>query len=245
MASAKCESVIDRAQSFTGHLTELRSRLIKAGSAVVVGSIVAFFFHEWILDLLARPFERAVEGGELAVFRPTEAFSLVMRISFFGGVVLASPVILYQLWRFISPALSKREKKWIIPLLTILTLLFAGGVVLGYWALSRGLEFLLTFGGDRLEPIIGAHNYLGFAMRFILAFGVSFEFPVFLFAAAAAGVVTSAKLRGGRRWAVLIILFAAALITPSGDPLTLMLLSVPLYAMFEATILAIRFILKK
>lgn len=233
------------AMSFMDHLTELRDRVIKVGVAVVITSIAAFFFHEWILDLLARPFEEAIENGRLAVFRPTEAFSLVMRLSLFGGVVLASPVILYQIWRFVSPALSKREKKWVIPLMGILTLLFASGVVLGYWALARGLEFLLNFGGESLEPIIGADNYLAFAMRFILAFGIAFEFPVFLFAAAAAGIVGSAKLRQGRRWAVLLILLAAALITPSGDPLTLMLLSVPLYAMFEITILAIRFILKK
>lgn len=227
------------------HLGELRTRLIKSGIALVVASVGAFFFHEWILDLLSRPFEEAVDGGRLAVFRPTEAFSLVMRLSLFGGVVLASPVLLFQLWRFVSPALSKREKKWVMPLMAILTVLFVAGVLLGYWALERGLDFLLNFGGDSLEPIIGADHYLGFAMRFILAFGIAFEFPVFLFAAAAAGVVDSVRLRGGRRWAVVVILFSAALITPSGDPLTLMLLSVPLYAMYELTILAIRFILKK
>ncbi len=231
--------------TFMDHLGELRARLIKVGIAVVAGSIAAFFFNNWILDLLSRPFEEAVDGGKLAIFRPTEAFSLVMRLSLFGGIVLASPVILYQLWRFISPALSKRERKLVIPLMGILTLLFAGGVILGYWALSRGLEFLLNFGGDSLQPIIGADNYLGFAMRFILAFGIAFEFPVFLFAAAATGIIGSARLRQGRRWAVLIILLAAALITPAGDPLTLMLLSLPLYAMFEITILLIRFILKK
>lgn len=231
--------------SFLDHLGELRERLIKAGIALVVASIAAFFFHEWLLDILSRPFESAVEDGSLAVFRPTEAFSLVMRLSLFGGIVLASPVILYQIWRFVSPALSRREKKWVIPLMAILTVLFVSGVVLGYWALTRGLEFLLTFGGDDLQPVIGADNYLGFAMRFILAFGIAFEFPVFLFAAAAVGLVGSTKLRQGRRWAVLTIMLAAALITPSGDPLTLMLLSVPLYAMFEITILAIRYILKK
>lgn len=231
--------------SFLDHLGELRERLIKAGVAVVAASITAFFFNEWILDILSRPFESAVEDGKLAVFRPTEAFSLVMRLSLFGGIVLASPVILYQIWRFVSPALSRREKKWVIPLMAILTILFVSGVVMGYWALTRGLAFLLTFGGGNLEPVIGADNYLGFAMRFILAFGVAFEFPVFLFAAAAAGLVRSTTLRQGRRWAILIILFAAALITPSGDPLTLMLLSVPLYAMFEMTILAIRLILKR
>lgn len=234
-----------RNMAFMEHLGELRGRLMKAGATVVVAAVASFFFHEWILDLLSRPYERAVDGGGLAVFRPTEAFSLVMRLSLFGGIVLSSPVILYHIWRFVSPALSMREKKWVIPLMGVLTVLFSAGVVLGYWALGRGLEFLLGFGGESLQPIIGADNYLAFAMRFILAFGIAFEFPVFLFAAAAAGVVGSAKLRQGRRWAVLIILIAAALITPSGDPLTLMLLATPLYAMFEVTILAIRFILKK
>ena len=229
---------------FLEHLGELRSRLVKVSATLVAASVVAFVFHDWILDLLSKPYEQAVDG-RLVFFRPTEAFGLVMRLSLFGGIVLSSPVIIYQLWRFISPALSKSEKKWVIPLMGVFTILFGAGVVLGYWALTRGLEFLLEFGGDSLEPIIGADFYLAFAMRFILAFGIAFEFPVFLFGAAAAGIITSAKLRGSRRWAVLIIVLAAALITPSGDPLTLTLLSVPLYIMFEITILAIRFILKK
>ena len=97
--------------AFMEHLSELRVRLVRIGAAVVVGSIGSFFFHEWILELLARPFEQALDDGRLAVFRPTEAFSLVMRLSLFGGIVVASPVIIYQLWRFISPALSKSEKK--------------------------------------------------------------------------------------------------------------------------------------
>ena len=236
---------LQRRMSFMDHLGEVRGRLIKVAVAVVIASIGAFIANNWILELLARPFESAVVDGRLAVFRPTEAFSLVMRLSLFGGIVLASPVIFYQLWRFVSPALSKREKKWVIPLIGVFTALFVAGVTLGYWALGRGLEFLLNFGGDNLQPIIGANNYLSFAMRFILGFGIAFEFPVFLFAAAAAGVVGSEKLRAGRRWAVLIIVFAAALITPSGDPLTLMLLSTPLYGMYELTILAIRFILRK
>ncbi len=236
---------LQRRMSFIEQLAELRARLIKAGVAVVIASIGAFMVNERILEVLARPFEEAVVDGRLAVFRPTEAFSLVMRLSLFGGVVLASPIIFYQLWRFVSPALSKREKRWVVPLIGVLTVLFVAGVALGYWALGRGLEFLLAFGGDSLQPIIGADNYLSFAMRFILGFGIAFEFPVFLFAAAAAGVVGSETLRKARRWAVLIILFAGALITPSGDPLTLMLLSTPLYAMYELTILAIRFILRK
>jgi len=227
------------------HLEEFRSRLIKAAIAIAIGTTVAFFFNEEILALLAEPYQVAVPGGTLAFFRPTEAFSTVMRLAIFGGVILASPVILYQMWRFAAPALSPREKKWAYPITIVFVLLFAIGIVVGYAALERGLAFLLDFGGDALEPVIGADFYLKFATRFILAFGIAFEFPVFLFAAAAVGAVTSKKLRSNRRWALLIILIAAAVITPSGDPMTLALLAGPLYILFELTILAIRFLLRK
>ncbi len=227
------------------HLEEFRSRLVKAAAAVAVGTIIAFFFNEEILDLLARPYQAAVPHGQLAFFRPTEAFATVMRLSLFGGAILASPVILYQSWRFVSPALTPKEKRWSYPITAVFAFLFLSGVVVGYVALERGLGFLLEFGGDALTPIIGADFYLKFATRFILAFGIAFEFPVFLFAAAAVGAVNSKMLRSNRRWALLIILIAAAVITPSGDPMTLMLLSVPLYILYELTILAIRFILRK
>jgi sec-independent protein translocase protein TatC len=227
------------------HLLEFRSRLVKAAIAVAVGTTVAFLFNEQILDLLAKPYQVAVPGGQLAFFRPTEAFSTVMRLAFFGGLILASPVVLYQLWRFVVPALSPKEKRWSYPITAVFVVLFLSGVVLGYLSLERGLGFLLEFGGDALTPIIGADFYLKFATRFILAFGLAFEFPVFLFAAAAVGAVSSKLLSSNRRWAVLIILIAAAIITPSGDPMTLMLLSVPLYVLYELTILAIRFILRR
>jgi sec-independent protein translocase protein TatC len=227
------------------HLQEFRSRLVKSVIAVALGTAIAFVFNEEILNLLARPYQIAVPDGQLAFFRPTEAFATVMRLSLFGGVILASPVILYQSWRFVAPALSPKEKRWAYPITAVFAALFLSGVAVGYVALERGLGFLLEFGGDALTPIIGADFYLKFATRFILAFGLAFEFPVFLFAAAAVGVVSSKVLRSNRRWALLIILIAAAIITPSGDPMTLMLLSVPLYILYELTILAIRFILRK
>lgn len=233
------------AMPLMSHLVELRSRVVKSTAAVAIGTVVAFFFNEQILNLLAKPYQIAVPDGSLAFFRPTEAFATVMRMSLFGGVILASPVILYQLWRYVSPALKPSEKRWAYPITAAFVLLFLLGVVVGYVALDRGLGFLLEFGGDALTPIIGADFYLKFATRFILAFGIAFEFPMFLFAAAAVGAVTSKKLRSNRRWAVLIILIAAAIITPSGDPMTLMLLSVPLYLLYELTILAIRFVLKR
>lgn len=235
----------DVTMSFRDHIVEFRSRLIKVLIALTVATIVAFFFNEWILDILSEPYQLAVEDGKLAFFRPTEAFSLVMRLSLFGGVVLASPVIIYQIWRFVGPALTPREKRYVVPLSGILAVLFVAGVVLGYWSLSRGLEFLIGFGGDSLQPTVGADFYLTFAMRFVLVFGLAFEFPVFLFAAALFGITTSAKLRGGRRWALTIILVSAAVLTPSGDPVTLMLLTAPLYLLYELTIIAIRLVLRK
>jgi sec-independent protein translocase protein TatC len=168
-----------------------------------------------------------------------------MKVALWTGAILASPVILYQTWRFVSPALTPREKRWAIPVTAILVVLFLGGVAIGYLALEKGLVFLLDFGGDALEPVIGADLYFKFAMRFLLAFGVAFEYPVFLFVAAAFGAVSSKWLGKNRRWAIVIILVGAAVITPSGDPLTLMMLSLPLYLLYELTILSIRFILKK
>lgn len=227
------------------HLEEFRSRLIKAAIAVAIGTTLAFFFNQEILALLAEPYKVAVPDGKLAFFRPTEAFSTVMRLSIFGGVILSSPVILYQMWRFAAPALSPKEKKWAYPITAVFVVLFVMGIVVGYAALERGLAFLLEFGGDSLTPVIGADFYLKFATRFILAFGIAFEFPVFLFAAAAIGAINSKKLRDNRRWALLIILIAAAVITPSGDPMTLALLAGPLYVLFELTIIAIRVFLRK
>jgi len=233
------------AAPFMEHLEELRNRIIKVAIAVGIGTLIAFFLNEWILEVMIRPYRIAIPDASLAYFRPTEAFSLVMRLSLFGGFIIASPVVLYQLWRFVGPALTKREKRWAVPLTVVFVALFLIGLAIGYWALSRGLGFLLEFGGDSLVPVIGADFYLKFAMRFILAFGISFEFPIFIFAAAATGVVGSAQLRKGRRWAILTIVVFAAVITPTGDPLTLAMLAVPMYVLYEASILAVRWVLRK
>lgn len=232
-------------QPIMEHLSELRSRIFKAAAAVVIGSIVAFIFRQWIFDLLVEPYERITDDSTLAFFRPTEAFSLFMRLSLFGGLVLASPIVIYQIWAFVAPALSKREKRLAFPIVTILVALFIGGIGFGYWSLQRGLGFLIDFGGDSLEPVIGGNFYLTFAMRFLLVFGIAFEFPVFLYAAAAMGVVGWRQLASGRRWAVLIIVTVGAVVTPSGDPITLLLLSIPLYVFYEVTIWIVRFTLRR
>lgn len=226
------------------HLVELRSRIIKAMVAVAVGSVVGFIFYRDVLEILARPYEGATDQP-LAFFQPTEPFTLALRVALFSGTILASPVIIYQIWRFIGPALTQKEKRYVYPLSGVIAVLFGAGVALGYFTLPLALRVLFSFAGDLLQETVGVNFYFSFAMRFILAFGIAFQFPVFLFAAAALGLVSSQALRNQRRWAVVFVVFAAALMTPGGDPLTLLLLSTPMYLLYELAILAIRFILKR
>jgi sec-independent protein translocase protein TatC len=167
-----------------------------------------------------------------------------MRIGLFGGIILASPVVLYQIWAFVNPALTSGERKWAVPVVAALVVLFIGGVAFGYWSLPRGLEFLLgILSGVETDLQIG--QYYSFTLRFLLAFGLAFLYPVFLFAAAAAHVITAEQLARGRRWAIVIIVIGAALITPSGDAFTLLVLSVPLYVMYEATYWLVRLTLSR
>ncbi len=231
-------------QSILTHLDELRWRIVKMAIAILVGAIIAFVFADQLRSILEEPFKTAAPESSLQALAATEQWGVLMRIGLFGGVILASPVIRFQMWGFVNPALTSRERKWAIPVVMALAILFVGGVLFGYWSLPRGLAFLLGIFPD-IDNNLRVGDYYSFTLRFLLAFGLAFLYPVFLFAAAAAGVVTSQQLARGRRWAVLIVVTGAALITPSGDAFTLMLLSVPLYLMYEITYWLVRFVLKK
>jgi sec-independent protein translocase protein TatC len=236
--------VTDQPQSILSHLEELRWRILKAAIAVFAGAIVAFVFADQLRSLLEAPFYAAMPDNSFQALRPGEEWGVLMRIGLFGGLILAMPVVLYQLWAFINPALTTQERKWAIPTVGALVILFVGGVLFGYALLPRGLAFLLgIFPNVENNLLIG--DYYSFVLRFLLAFGVAFLYPVFLFAAAAAGVVSSEQLARGPRWAILIVVTGAALITPTGDILTLAALAIPLYLMYEITYWLIRLLLKK
>jgi sec-independent protein translocase protein TatC len=236
--------VSDAPQSILSHLEELRWRILKCGIAVMVGVIVAFIFATPLRDILEKPFYEAAPGNSFQALRAGEEWGVLMRVSFFGGVILASPVILYQIWAFINPALTARERKWAVPIVSSLVILFIGGVAFGYFVLPRGLHFLLNiFPNVENDLLIG--EYYSFVLRFLMAFGAAFLYPVFLFAAAAAGVVSSQQLASGRRWAILAVVTAAALITPTGDVVNLMILAVPMYIMYEIVYWLVRLVLKK
>ncbi len=234
----------DKPQPILAHLAELRTRIIKISIALVITSAFALVFANPLTDILERPFREAAPDEDLIALEAGEEFGVLMRVAFFGGAMLASPVIFYQLWAFVSPALTSKERKWVIPLVTVFVLLFAGGVLFGYALLPRALEVLLGIFPDVENPLrIGA--YYSFVLRLLLALGITFQFPVFLFASAAAGITDSRKLGNARRWAVLVIVVGAAAITPTGDPLTLMAVAAPLYLLYEVTILLIKLILRK
>jgi sec-independent protein translocase protein TatC len=227
------------------HLEELRWRIVKCAAVVLVGAIVAYLYRTQLIDLLRRPYEIAFpDGSPLVVLSPTEQFATAMKVAIYGGLVLASPVLFYQTWAFINPALTPRERRWAIPLVAAFVLLFAVGTTFAYWVLPRGLGFLLQIIPD-VESTLRIGEYMSFVTRFLLVFGLAFEFPLFLFAGAATGLVSSEQLGRGRRWAVLVIVVLGAAVTPTGDPLTLALLAVPLYIFYEATIWLVRLVLRR
>jgi sec-independent protein translocase protein TatC len=234
----------DEPQSLLSHLNELRWRIIKAALGIGVGSTVGLVFANPITDFLAIPYRNSCADCEFQFIAPTESFSVLMKVAVFVGLILGSPVVLYQIWAFISPALTSKERKWVVPVIAASVTLFVAGIAFGYWSLPRAFDFFLSIFPD-VESRLRLGDYYSFVVRFLLAFGFSFLYPVFLFGLAAAGVISSRQLGSGRRWAVLVIVIASAAITPTGDIITLSLLSAPLYLFYEITYWLVRLVLRK
>jgi sec-independent protein translocase protein TatC len=238
------ESSRDQPQSLMAHLDELRWRILKAAGGVVAASLLSLIFANPLKDLLAAPYEQVCTGDCFQLIAPAESFSVLMRVAVVAGVIIGSPIVLYQIWAFVSPALHDRERKWAIPVIGGSVFLFVAGVIFGYWTLPKAFQFFLGIFDD-VPSQFRLGEYFSFVIRYLLAFGVSFMYPVFLFGAAAAGLIGSRQLARGRRWAVLIIVVVAAAITPTGDVLTLTLLSTPLYLFYELTYWLVRLTLRK
>lgn len=220
------------------HLGELRTRLIKSVFAVIVGGIVCWVFYNDLLGFLVDPYcEVENEDCGLNVFDPLEGFSVRMMVSTYGGVALAVPVWLWQLWKFVSPGLYPHEKRHGMAFVTSGVLLFVLGAGLAYWSLPRALDFLIEIGGEDLTSTFRVRAYVEFVVKMMMAFGLGFEFPLVLIFLQLVGVLEYETLKGGRRFALVGIVILVAVITPSGDPFTLMVLSVPMYLFYEMAIL--------
>ena len=221
------------------HLRELRSRIIRSFLAIAVASLTMLTVYDPVKNFLTQPYRNLCSArpdfkcdGSLFSLGPLDGFSARMRICLYGGVVLALPVILWQIWRFIVPALSKKEKRYAVPFIVSSIVLFAVGCSLAYWTLDKALEFLISWSGTDVSQAYQVTKYISLVVLMMLAFGVGFLSPVLLVFLQLVSVVTPRALIKQWRYAIMGIFVAAAVITPSGDPVSMLALAVPLSILY-------------
>lgn len=227
-----------------GHLTELRRRVVLVMITLVVTCTVAFVAYPQILHWLQAPYCSISPHCSLYVTGPLDGLSLRIHVATYGGVFLASPVILWQVWRFVTPGLHRNEKRYVVPFVAASLILFAAGAALAVVSLPHALRFLGTIGGPTLHQIYDPNKYVGLVTALMAVFGITFEFPVVLVALEVAGVLSPSKLASWRRWAIVLIVTGAAIITPSGDPFSMLALAVPLYVFYEVSIVIGKLVLR-
>jgi sec-independent protein translocase protein TatC len=232
------------------HLQELRDRVFRSAVAIVLALLVGLVVYNPLLELLIRPYcelDPALRAGvfdaedcRLIITDVMGQFFLRIKIAAVLAVVLAGPVVCYQIWRFVTPGLREVERKYAAPFILISQIMFAVGAVFSYYILPRGLTVLLGLGGDNVVAVLDANEYLTFLIHMMVGFGVAFELPLILISLVLMGVLTSQTLRTFRRQALFGIFVAAAIITPTTDPLTMSLMAGPLVAFYEGSILVAR-----
>jgi sec-independent protein translocase protein TatC len=223
--------------SLIEHLTELRSRLIKMCIAVAVGAVVVWIFYDPILAFLKAPLNEADPNAQLILTDPLQGLATRFKVAGYGGIALATPVLLWQLWRFITPGLYPKERRYAVPFVASGVVLFVMGAGLAYWTLPRALAFLISIGGEDIEAFYTPDKYIQLIVYMMLAFGAGFEFPIVLVFLQLVGVLSYQRLISWRRYAIIAIVVLVAVITPSGDPISLAALSVPMYLFYELSIL--------
>ncbi|HEU4492672.1 MAG TPA: twin-arginine translocase subunit TatC [Rubrobacteraceae bacterium] len=223
------------------HLGELRSRIIKVGVAFLAVAFVAWFFRPDIFDFLLAPAPSL--KGELNVTAPTEALITDVKLTLYTAFLFTIPVLLYQAWAFVAPAVGDMGRTFTYILIALASSLFLAGVAFGYFVvLPLGIDFLLGWGGDRYEQIIVSDKYLAFVTRFLLAFGIVFEFPAATYVGAKLELVDAPFLRRYRRHAIVINFILAAALTPGQDPLSMILMALPMVLMYELSIIIARYV---
>jgi sec-independent protein translocase protein TatC len=244
--------VVDETESDTSagrmtlveHLTELRRRLVICVIAVVLGAVIGFLIYNRILHLLQHPYTEATrhrkncrpDGCKLIVTNPLQPFIVRLKVSTYTGLVIALPVLLWQVWRFITPGLNPKEKRYAIPFI-LSSLVFAMGGAVAWLTFPKALNFLIQIGGGSITPFFTANEYLTFISLMIVAFGLSFEFPVLLVFLLIARVLKTSTLSKYRRHSIVGIFAFAAIITPSQDPYSLFFMAVPMCLFYEGSII--------
>ena len=232
-----------REQTLLQHLGELRRRVFIRVIALLVGSVISFVFFEQIIEVLVSPAKDLGlgTGGELIYTEVTELLTTAIKVSFVSGLILASPVILFQVVMFIAPGLTSREKRYLFGFMPAVLLAFVGGVAFAYYVLTPpALHFLLTFGGDVAVPLIRISNIINLMIRLLFWMGLAFETPLVMYLLASLGIVSAQGLGRFRRYWVVVAFILAAIITPTVDPVNQGLVAGPLLVLYEAGILLAR-----
>lgn len=232
------------AMTLIEHLEELRWRIFKSLIAIVLGAIIAFIFRTHIMTFLTWPLPKTADSlthGKLIVTGIAEGFTVYLKISIATGILLAIPVILYQIWAFVAPGLYEHEKKKSVPFIFIGIFLFIAGIALGYVVLQYPVQWLVNFASDSFAELVTADSYFTFVAFFLLAFGIVFEIPLVLTFLAQIGLVTSQTLKRRRPAAHVGMWIAATFLTPGADIYSPIILGVAMSFLYELTILFIRF----
>ena len=231
---------------FTSHLEELRKRLIICIGAVLVGFLGSYAFSEKIFSILVKPLKEELPPDSLLIFTGLpEAFFVYLKLSFFTGIFLASPIILWELWCFVAPGLYDHEKKYVYPFVTLSTLFFATGVLFGYYVVFPiAFKFFIGYSTEAIKPLPSIKEYLSFSCKMLLAFGIVFELPLFVLFLSKIGIVNEKMLRSKRKFAILGIFAGAAILTPP-DVVSQVLMALPLLVLYEISILVAKMFGKK
>lgn len=223
---------------FTEHLGELRDRLIRSFIAVGVGFVIAYCFKERLFDILTAPLITAMGEGQKMIFTGLpEAFFTYLKVSLLTGVILATPVLFYEFWMFVSPGLYRKEKRFVLPVVILSIFFFCVGSSFGYFIVfPYGFQFFLGFSSDTIQAMPSMKEYLGFASKMLLAFGFVFELPLVLTFMARMGLVSVEFLKKNRKYAILVFFTGSALITPP-DVVTQIMMAIPLMILYEISII--------
>ena len=226
--------------TLVGHLEELRNRLMVSAVVLVVSSSIAYVYAEELLKFLIAP------AGKLYFMNPAEGFFAYMKVSIFAGILASSPIIFYQAWAFVAPALMPKERAFLLALVPFAAIMFVGGVAFAYFlAWPVAIKFFLGFGSESLQPMLSLGQYLSFLISFIFPFGIVFNLPLFIFVLAKMGFVTSRFLSSKRKMVIFLAFVIGAVISPSPDVFSQTLMAVPMIILYEMAILGVRYILRK
>ena len=226
----------DSVMSLVDHLGELRDRLFRCVLAIAVASIIGFYFATDVRDFLLAP----LPNGQAQVLGPGDGFAIQLRISIVIGIILAMPVLLYQVWAFVAPGLTPSERRTVRPWVPLALFFFVLGVAIAYVVLPYAITFLFSFGGDGLDIRPAAGQYFDFVTTMFLVFGLVMEFPILLVGLSRVGIVTSQRLAASRRMVILGIAIFSAVATPGGDLVSPFVLGGTMYLLFELTLYFIK-----